>query len=47
MARARDARRIVQTRARLFQNDEPIFTGDFTFAILDRAAATLLDTRPG
>jgi len=35
----RDARRIVQTRARIVQNDEDVFTGDFTFAILDRAAA--------
>ena len=35
----RDARRIVQTRAVITQNDEPMFTGDFTFAILDRAAA--------
>lgn len=35
----RDARRIVQTQARILQNDEPMFTGDFTFAILDRAAA--------
>ena len=35
----RDARRIVQTRARIQQNDEDAFTGDFTFAILDRAAA--------
>lgn len=35
----RDARRIVQTRALITQNDETMFTGDFTFAILDRAAA--------
>jgi acyl-coenzyme A thioesterase PaaI-like protein len=35
----RDARRIVQTRARLVQSDADVFTGDFTFAILDRAAA--------
>ncbi len=35
----RDARRIVQTRCTLTQNAEPMFTGDFTFAILDRAAA--------
>jgi len=35
----RDARRIVQTRALITQNDETTFTGDFTFAILDRAAA--------
>ena len=35
----RDARRIVQTRATIVQADEPCFTGEFTFAILDRAAA--------
>lgn len=35
----RDARRIVQTRAVLRQNGEDMFTGDFTFAVLDRAAA--------
>jgi acyl-coenzyme A thioesterase PaaI-like protein len=35
----RDARRIVQTRCTLTQNEETMFTGDFTFAILDRAAA--------
>jgi uncharacterized protein (TIGR00369 family) len=35
----RDARRIVQTRARIVQDDSDAFVGDFTFAILDRAAA--------
>lgn len=35
----RDARRIVQTRARIVQDGGDAFTGDFTFAILDRAAA--------
>jgi uncharacterized protein (TIGR00369 family) len=35
----RDARRIVQTRVRILQNDEAMCTGDFTFAILDRAGA--------
>ncbi len=35
----RDARRIVQTRARIIQENADAFVGDFTFAILDRAAA--------
>jgi acyl-coenzyme A thioesterase PaaI-like protein len=35
----RDARRIVQTRAIIAQDGADAFTGDFTFAILDRAAA--------
>ncbi len=35
----RDARRIVQTRAVISQEGTDAFTGDFTFAILDRAAA--------
>jgi len=35
----RDARRIVQTRARIVQDEQDAFVGDFTFAILDRAAA--------
>ncbi len=35
----RDSGRIVQTRARIVQDDTDMFTGDFTFAILDRAGA--------
>jgi len=35
----RDARRIVQTRAVIAQDGVEAFSGDFTFAILDRAAA--------
>lgn len=35
----RDARRIVHARARIVQEDFDAFVGDFTFAILDRAAA--------
>jgi len=35
----RDSGRIAQTRARIVQEDTDMFTGDFTFAILDRAAA--------
>jgi acyl-coenzyme A thioesterase PaaI-like protein len=35
----RDSGRIVQTRARIVQEDTDMFTGDFTFAILDRAGA--------
>jgi uncharacterized protein (TIGR00369 family) len=35
----RDARRIVVTRAVIEQEGQDAFTGDFTFAILDRAAA--------
>ncbi len=35
----RDARRIVQARASIMQDDAEAFVGDFTFAILDRAAA--------
>ena len=35
----RETSRIVQVEARIRQNDQDAFTGDFTFVLLDRAAA--------